>query len=99
MSGRPPLHSCLGQTIVKGEAWIKLKAFCLYHSTVQFQVCAQVCFCKRFKLLSQGAELSTVYPSTCCYRRGYFLAAGPKELGSPDGALEPRHVCEAQSLL
>lgn len=81
---------------------MELKAFCLYHSTVQFQVCAQVCFCKRgLGLLSQRAELSTVCPSTYLFTAHVGTSGcGPRSSSAkPDGALEPRHVCEAQSPL
>ena len=58
---------------------MELKAFCLYHSTVQFQVCAQACFCKRgLGLWSQRAELSAVCPSSYLFTAFTWalLAAG-----------------------
>ena len=58
---------------------MELKAFCLYHSTVQFQVCAQACICKRgLGLWSQRAELSAVCPSSYLFTAVTWalLAAG-----------------------
>ena len=57
---------------------MELKAFCLYHSTVQFQVCAQACFCKRgLGLWSQRAELSADLPPS----RGHFWLRAKEQLG------------------
>lgn len=79
MSDRPSSALLLGPGKRQGEAWMELKAFCPYHSTVQFQVCAQVCFCKRgLGLLSQRAELSAVCPSSYLFTAPTWalLAAG-----------------------
>ena len=63
---------------------MELKAFCLYHSTIRFQVCAQACFCKRgLGLWSQRqSSVRCVLPPTYLPpSRGHFWLRAKEQLG------------------